>query len=113
MVCLGIKPGATGWKAHMNPLSFGGSPIPSSVLTDAPPTSLPGSHRCPNTERFCKIYSTFVTLVSLRFARLRISEQILAKMNKLFIYVTDDRPYMMTLDLIRPFRSYMVRPYMV
>ena len=30
-----------------------------------------------------------------------------------YIYVTDDRPYMMILDLIRPFRSYMVRPYMV
>ena len=33
--------------------------------------------------------------------------------HKKFIYVTDDRPYMMILDLIRPFRSYMVRPYMV
>ena len=29
------------------------------------------------------------------------------------IYVTDDRPYMIIVDLIRPFRSYMVRPYMV
>ena len=29
------------------------------------------------------------------------------------INVTDDRPYMIILDLIRPFRSYMVRPYMV
>ena len=29
------------------------------------------------------------------------------------MYVTDDRPYMIILDLIRPFRSYMVRPYMV
>ena len=29
------------------------------------------------------------------------------------IHVTDDRPYMIILDLIRPFRSYMVRPYMV
>ena len=29
------------------------------------------------------------------------------------IYVTDDRPYMIILDPIRPFRSYMVRPYMV
>ena len=24
MVCLGLKPGAAGWKAHTNPLSYGG-----------------------------------------------------------------------------------------
>ena len=35
------------------------------------------------------------------------------KINYILIYVTDDRPYMIILDLIRPFRSYMVRPYMV
>ena len=26
MVCLGIKPGAAGWKAQTNPLSYGGTP---------------------------------------------------------------------------------------
>ena len=26
MVCLGFKPGAAGWKAQMNPLSYGGTP---------------------------------------------------------------------------------------
>ena len=35
------------------------------------------------------------------------------KYSRSYIYVTDDRPYMITLDLIRQFRSYMVRPYMV
>ena len=27
MVCLGFEPGAAGWKAQMNPLSYGGTPI--------------------------------------------------------------------------------------
>ena len=27
MVCLGIEPGAAGWKARTNPLSYGGTPI--------------------------------------------------------------------------------------
>ena len=26
MVCLGFEPGAAGWKAQMNPLSYGGTP---------------------------------------------------------------------------------------
>ena len=26
MVCLGFKPGAAGWKAQMNPLSYSGTP---------------------------------------------------------------------------------------
>ena len=26
MVCLGFEPGAAGWKAHTNPLSYGGTP---------------------------------------------------------------------------------------
>ena len=26
MVCLGFEPGAAGWKARTNPLSFGGTP---------------------------------------------------------------------------------------
>ena len=28
MVCLGIEPGAEGWKVQTNPLSFGGTPLP-------------------------------------------------------------------------------------
>ena len=27
MVCLGFEPGAAGWKAQMNPLSYGGTPL--------------------------------------------------------------------------------------
>ena len=27
MVCLGLKPGVAGWKAQMNPLTYGGSPL--------------------------------------------------------------------------------------
>ena len=27
MVCLGLKPGAAGWKAQTNPLSYSGTPI--------------------------------------------------------------------------------------
>ena len=27
MVCLGLEPGAAGWKAQTNPLSYGGTPI--------------------------------------------------------------------------------------
>ena len=26
MVCLGLEPGAAGWKAQTNPLSYGGTP---------------------------------------------------------------------------------------
>ena len=26
MVCLGLEPGAAGWKVQMNPLSYGGTP---------------------------------------------------------------------------------------
>ena len=26
MVCLGVEPGAAGWKAQMNPLSYGDTP---------------------------------------------------------------------------------------
>ena len=31
MVCLGLKPGAAGWKAKMNPLSYGGIPYDVDV----------------------------------------------------------------------------------
>ena len=27
MGCLGVKPGAEGWKAQTNPLSYGGTPM--------------------------------------------------------------------------------------
>ena len=27
MVCLGLEPGAAGWKAQTNPLSYGGTPF--------------------------------------------------------------------------------------
>ena len=33
MVCLGLEPGAAGWKVQTNPLSYGGTPgIPSWYL---------------------------------------------------------------------------------
>ena len=32
MVCLGFKPGAAGWKAQTDPLSYGGTP--SGVVRD-------------------------------------------------------------------------------
>ena len=32
MVCLGFDPGVAGWKARMNPLSYGGSPISCNCL---------------------------------------------------------------------------------
>ena len=27
MVCLGVEPGAAGWKVQTNPLSYGGTPL--------------------------------------------------------------------------------------
>ena len=33
MVCLGLKPGAAGWKAQTNPLSYGGTPSKIIVAT--------------------------------------------------------------------------------
>ena len=32
MVCLGLEPGAAGWKAQTNPLSYGGSPNQSNFV---------------------------------------------------------------------------------
>ena len=32
MVCLGFEPGAAGWKAQMNPLSYGGTPFICSLF---------------------------------------------------------------------------------
>ena len=33
MACLGVKPRAAGWKAKTNPLSYGGTPINSFLMT--------------------------------------------------------------------------------
>ena len=72
--------------------------------------------------KFCK---TFLNLVKSYFKYYVYSLLLFVNLSNTFlfeifsyifvisIYVTDDRPYMMILDLIRPFRSYMVRPYMV
>ena len=35
MVCLGLEPGAAGWKAQMNPLSYGGTPRVTIFLSAA------------------------------------------------------------------------------
>ena len=32
MVCLGLEPGAAGWKAQTNPLSYGGTPKQQTLL---------------------------------------------------------------------------------
>ena len=34
MVCLGFEPGAAGWKAHTNPLSYGGTQL--AILIKGP-----------------------------------------------------------------------------
>ena len=34
MVCLGLKPGAAGWKAQMNPLSYSGIPFRPFLLLE-------------------------------------------------------------------------------
>ena len=31
-VCLGLKPRAAGWKAHTNPLSYGGTPTSIDIV---------------------------------------------------------------------------------
>ena len=31
MVCLGLEPGAAGWKAQTNPLSYGGTPTNANI----------------------------------------------------------------------------------
>ena len=41
MVCLGLKPGAAGWKAQTNPLSYGGIP-PLNTVCMAKLSTLPG-----------------------------------------------------------------------
>ena len=33
MVCLGFEPGAAGWKAQMDPLSYGGTPKAAKLDT--------------------------------------------------------------------------------
>ena len=33
MVCLGLEPGAAGWKAQTNPLSYGGTPLSKYLST--------------------------------------------------------------------------------
>ena len=33
MVCLGFEPGAAGWKARTNPLSYGGTPLIDSLAS--------------------------------------------------------------------------------
>ena len=36
MVCLGLEPGAAGWKAQTNPLSYGGTPTLGKYLASKP-----------------------------------------------------------------------------
>ena len=35
MVCLGLEPGAAGWKAQTNPLSYAGTPMHNDFLPTA------------------------------------------------------------------------------
>ena len=34
MVCLGLKPGAAGWKARTNPLSYGSTHLSKYLVSD-------------------------------------------------------------------------------
>ena len=36
MVCLGFEPGAAGWKAQTNPLSYGGTPQLTCLVKSKP-----------------------------------------------------------------------------
>ena len=42
MVCLGVEPGAAGWKAQTNPLSYGGTP-PNSLFDYGTDVNVPNS----------------------------------------------------------------------
>ena len=37
MVCLGLEPGAAGWKAQTIPLSYGGTPQANFLFVSLPP----------------------------------------------------------------------------
>ena len=58
MVCLGVEPGAAGWKAQTTPLSYGGTPF--NIFTTAivkiklAPSSLAHRPRC------CRLVTNFV-----------------------------------------------------
>ena len=44
MACLGVEPGAAGWKAQTNPLSYGGTPWPISSLANSTSVLNPTSY---------------------------------------------------------------------
>ena len=51
MVCLGLEPGAAGWQAQTNPLSYGGKYVHCKILLMAgfePRTSCVGSNHSVN-----------------------------------------------------------------
>ena len=50
MVCLGLEPGAEGWKAQTNPLSYGGTPNSVTVFKRRNWTELVVGSRC---QRVC------------------------------------------------------------
>ena len=49
MACLGLEPGAAGWKAQTNPLIYGGTPNWKIVCSDASGTP---AQKCENNEAF-------------------------------------------------------------
>ena len=61
MVCLGFKPGAAGWKARMNPLSYGGTPFVYSKNNHGSVTS----KKSPNVYKSCPKMSSQEKLKTL------------------------------------------------
>ena len=51
-MCLGIEPGAAGWKARMNPLSYGGTPYYVNFLSTSMELVLRANLVPPNTSKF-------------------------------------------------------------
>ena len=45
MVCLGLEPGAVGWKAQTNQLSYGGGSVGSAVASDTRGPRFKPKHR--------------------------------------------------------------------
>ena len=58
MACLGVEPGAAGWKAQMNPLSYGGTPTRNhSILLYFPNSSVLTQPWCQFVENILLSYS--------------------------------------------------------
>ena len=61
MVCLGLEPGAAGWKAQTNPLSYGGTPFEGILFLWL--GHLKMSFYCPTSQRGARRQYTYCTLI--------------------------------------------------